>query len=133
RGTSDQAITDGVGAYRLRCRGGNLALDLVKSGYTKGALQVEVEGPDIVDDMPLATLMVLPPGKGVYLYSQYRYRAATPHEPKRYVVEDEVLQRPQSFFGTKVGAQVETQQVLPVLISYRLPPYDVRLSRLEQR
>jgi len=127
KGTEHQAVTDALGQYRLRCRPGDITLAFIKTDYTPGRLELEVDEPRTVEPAAV-TLWPLPPYKGVYLFKDFRYRQTTKTEPKPYKNEDGT-----PLFGTKVAPEVRTTRPEPLLIGYKLPSYDVRLARLRDQ
>lgn len=132
RGTEYEAVTDGLGAYSLSCAPGTLTLDVMKTGYTQGVLQVEAKDR-IAVDVRDAVLWPLPGRKGVYLFENFKYREATRAEPKRYVAPDG-----KPVFAVKKDPELETQTPLggertegtPLLICFKQPDYDVALHRM---
>lgn len=135
RGTERQATTNADGRYALRCALGTVTLDLIKTGYTQGVLQIEARQAGALD-VREAQLWLLPSAKGVHVFQDYRYQETTRTEPKRYVEKergpvfavkrDPDLALRQSFGGPELvpGA--------PALIAYKMQPYDARLYRLHQ-
>ena len=71
-------------------------------------------------------LWPLPQGKGVYLFENYRYRSLKRTEPKHYIQKDGPAR-----FGVKIPPEEGTLENRPLLIAYKLPPYDLKLHRLE--
>jgi len=126
-GTSIQAVTNTLGQYRIRCAPGEIRLDLMKSGYTSGQLFFNVDSPRTVEATQ-AILWPLPPTWGAYLFEDFRYRECTRIEPRRY--RREAGGPP--FFGTKIRPAAYTTNTSPLIVTHRMPAYDLRLYRLEE-
>ena len=125
-GTEIQTTTDGVGKYVLRCAAGPVELDFIKTGYTRGRLSVPATGSRTLE-VTEVMLWPVPPHQGVYLFADYRYNEASRTEAKRYLEKDRG-----PVFATKQVPELETEDPNPLLISIRLPAYDVSLYRLEE-
>ncbi len=130
RGTTEQAISDGLGQYKVQAAPGVIQLDFIKTGYTPARLQFEVNEPRPVPAAP-ALLWPLPPAKGAFLYENYRYTGMTRIEPRRYLVRGEEGAAPETVFGVKLLAECSTLDTNPLLIFYKLPFYDARCYLLE--
>jgi len=126
RGTEFQDATDAVGVYEIRCMPGTLDLEFAKTGFTPGRLTVAVEDFDPVE-AETVRLWNLPPEKGVYLLEEHRYQPLTRTEPKDYRIADGPL-----ILATRKAPDCKTLLSAPFLVCHKLPPYDVRLHRLEQ-
>lgn len=123
-GTEEEAITDGVGQYRLRCAPGSIRVDLMKTGYTPGRLLFEEPEPRTVEARQ-AVLWPLPVSKGVYFFEDGRYRELTRARAEAF--RDEAGQ---PLWALKKSPEVSTPQGLPFLVGYRVPGYDVAIYAL---
>ncbi len=151
QGTEYQDVTDGVGGYVLRCPPGPIDLQFMKTGYTPGHLAGQSTSASSEDangwlktvNMTDMLLWPLPPGNGVYLFEEYRFRETARTEPKRYLPKQSggVVAQSGHIFATKLEPTLETMNTFggpayreeePLLICYKLPAYDVCLYRLEQ-
>lgn len=134
RGADYDALTNGLGQYSLRCRPGTLTLDLMKTGYTPGVLQVEAKD-HIIIDVNEAMLWPLPGRKGVYLFEDFRYQEMSRTEPKRYASETG-----QPLLAVKKDPSLETQKTIggdrtpgaPIILCFKQPDYDIALCRMKQ-
>ncbi len=125
-GTEFQGLTDALGRYTVAYEPGALVLDFMKTGYTPGRLELEVNETRPVEASQVM-LWPLPPNKGVYLFDDYQYRETYPTEPKAHVSHDGV----ERVYAVKRLGVVETTKREPTIICYRMRPYDVRMCRLE--
>lgn len=126
RGTGRQAVTDSRGQYSLSCPPGYLEVEFHKTGYTPAELQLEIPEPRTVQ-MTQAILWPLPSAQGVYFFRGNRYTSLTRAQPRRYLSESG-----ESIFGSKTGALLTVPPGdVPMMIAYRLPGYDVQVSRLK--
>ncbi len=134
RGADYETLSNGLGEYSLRCRPGALTLDLMKTGYTPGVLQVEAKDRMIVDVRD-AMLWPLPARKGVYLFEDFQYREMTRAEPKRYAADNG-----QPLLAVRKDPGLETQRPVggeralgaPIILCFKQPDYDVALCRMKQ-
>ncbi len=126
-GTDRQAITDATGQYRLKAPKGFHQIDFEKTGYAPA--RVVLDGVDTgTIDMPQTMLWPLPDSQGVYAFEGGRYRSLTRVEPHRYLAGETT-----SVFGSKKGAETFIDpKKMPMLVLYRLPGYDLQLSRIHQ-
>lgn len=124
-GSENEAITTGVGAYTLAVVPGPLELVFIKSGYTTGHMTLDATGNDAIND---AILWPLPPGKGVFLFEDFKYRDTTRAEPKRYIAKDTG-----PIMGTKIEPETATLTESPMIVCHKLPSYDLHLYRLDIR
>lgn len=126
QGSDAQTLTDPRGLYSLRCAPGALSLQYLKTDYTPGRLDLETGGLRTVE-APAVKLWPLPDAKGIYFFEKGRYQATSRTTPKRFSAKDlgNVL-------GTRINVETETLNTQPLIISYKLPSYDIRINRLKQ-
>lgn len=124
-GTPVQAVTDARGQYRIRCAPGAIRLDLMKSGYTAGQLNFDIEEPRTVEATQ-AVLWPLPQTWGAFVFEDFQYRECTRIEPRRF-------RRPNGppLFGTKIEPSFQTTNSTPLIICHRMPAYDLRMYRMD--
>jgi len=128
RGTDSQAVTDSRGQYRLTAPPGYIEVDYYKTGYTPALMQLELSEEQRTVEMTQAILWPLPAGQGVYFLREGRYRALTRVQPERYLVDGD-----QSIFASKKGPEMGALMgEVPAIVSFRLPGYDVQLTRVER-
>ena len=127
KGTDFQAVTDGIGQYRLPAIPGKHILSFAKTGYTQGALELTVDQPRPITATTVS-LWPLPEATGVFLFQDYRYTRAdvvTP-APWRRKRDSEIV------FGFKRGIDVSTANAQPMIVCYnKAMPIDAKLSRLD--
>jgi carboxypeptidase family protein len=121
-----QDVTDGIGTFRLRCAPGPARIDIAKTGYTPGLLEIDPAGERVLELNDIL-LWPLPTGKGVYLFEDYRYRETARVKPSRYLDKDTG-----PIFAVKQFAEVTTRETQPLIICHKLPSYDVALYRMGQ-
>jgi len=128
KGTDFQAVTDGIGQYRLPAIAGKQVITFAKTGYTQGVLELVIDQPRPVAATTVS-LWPLPDAKGVYLFEDYRYTRAdvltpVPWRRKR----DSVI-----VYGVKRDISVTTNNSQPMIVCHnKAIPLDVKLTRLEQ-
>ncbi|PCJ62402.1 MAG: hypothetical protein COA73_06715 [Candidatus Hydrogenedentota bacterium] len=125
-GTNYQALTDALGEYRFVCPPGKYDAQFAKSGYSLGAAAVDTSNRRWTK-MESVSLWNLPPKEGVYIVEHNRYRAAAWVIPKQYFMVDGAMG-----FGTQRSPEMYTDDDLPQILCYKMPRYDVRLSRLQE-
>jgi hypothetical protein len=119
-----EATTNALGQYSLTTHQGAARLEFIKNGYTSGHLELEVP-QGATSSPPAVSLWCLPQSAGVYLFQNSRYRRAAPLEPERFALENNVI------FGLGTLPELEaTGSSEPFIICHKMPPYDVRMSRL---
>ncbi|MBN2308406.1 MAG: carboxypeptidase regulatory-like domain-containing protein [Candidatus Hydrogenedentes bacterium] len=124
-GSSYQALTNGLGEYRIKFRPGRVVLHFAKTGYTPGILEAQLEAYRPVLATPVE-LWPLPGNAGVHIFENYRYRATKPVQPDAFVLANgEVV------FGTQKWPELETADQEPVIICHNMPRYGVKLTRLD--
>ena len=121
-----QAVTGGVGSFRLRCAPGPARIDVVKTGYTPGHLEIDPAGLRAVQVTDVL-LWPLPTAKGVFLFENYRYREMARVKPSR-----DLDKNAGPIFAVKQFTEVTTEETQPLIICHKLPSYDVALYRMEQ-
>ncbi len=128
RSTGYQALTDGLGQYRIPYQPGDVTLDFSKTGYTPGILQLKVDTQRHVEATPVS-LWPLPEGRGVYLFEKYQYIRTdfVIPEPYRNKRDASVV------YGVPRASDVQTTNNEPMIICYGLQPYDAKLTRMELR
>ena len=124
--TDFMGLSNALGEYRIRYRPGSFLLKLNKTGYTPGEIAFDIPEARRVE-ASTAELWPVPSTQGVYLFENYRYRETTRVEPREFFLAEGDLA-----YGTEQRPRVSTSDATPLLISYRLPRYDARLSRLRQ-
>jgi carboxypeptidase family protein len=124
-GKEFQAITDALGHYRIRYAPGTVVLNFLKTSYTPGALELEVDALRPIEATTVS-LWALPLEKGVYLFEDYTYRPLTRVQPDRYFTHD---RRP--IHGTTRWPETRTAYTAPVILCYKMPSYDVRFCRID--
>ncbi|MFP4499997.1 MAG: carboxypeptidase-like regulatory domain-containing protein [Candidatus Hydrogenedentota bacterium] len=126
RGQDVQTMTNGRGQYLLRCRPGRITLDFHKTGYTPGRYAVG-EVSHFRNEAEAITLWPLPATRGVYLLQDFRYHPADPTEPKPFTTREHG-----DTHGITSPVEQEAITSKPVILSHKMPPYDLRLHRLEE-
>lgn len=124
-GTERQTVTSATGQYRLSAPVGYQQIEFFKTGYTPAQVVMEIAEPGAVE-VPQTVMWPLPVSQGVFAFEGNRYRSLTRVEPKRFMVGDSA-----PVFGSRKGAETFIDpKAIPMLIVYRLPGYDMQLSRL---
>ena len=124
-GTNYQALTDGLGQYRVPYTSGEVVLHFMKTGYTPGTMELaEASGGEITAQA--VSLWELPLDKGVYLYEDYRYRETTKVVPEEIYTADQ-----RKVYATRRWPEVETTVTAPLILCYKMPDWDVRFCRME--
>ena len=124
RGGDAETTTDALGHYALKTRPDIRGLDFIKNGYTSGSLDLDVKESRTFPASAVS-LWCLPQSAGVFLYEDYRYRRSAPVEPERFGLRNSI-----SFGMGKLSDLEATASPEPLLICYKMPPYDVHMSRL---
>ena len=128
KGTDFQAVTDGVGQYRLPAIAGTHAITFSKTGYTPGLLELTIDQPRPVTATTVS-LWPLPESKSIYLFENFRYTRTDvltpgPWSSKR----DSTI-----IYGVKRDIEASTTNPQPMIVCYnKAMPSEVKLSRLEQ-
>jgi len=119
-----QDLTNVRGEYRLRLEPGDRILTYSKSGYTRAERRIDAAARSggALEDMVLWQLPLQP---GVYLVDDFRYTETPRLVPQQYFLEDESVA-----LGVEIGPAVVTSRDVPLIVCYRTPRYDARLSRL---
>jgi hypothetical protein len=127
-GTRDQALSNAMGEYTVQFRPrGPHVLDFHKSGFAPAMLELDVDGPRTVQARTVEMWRV-PPNAGVFILDDFRFEGTTPVEVAPFPFENQV-----TAYGTQRDPEYFTENVEPIIIIYRLPTFDVRLARLEER
>jgi hypothetical protein len=123
-GTEYRDLTNALGEYRVRTKPGSYKVLYAKTGYTiyDQEVQVALEGESVASDV---SLWNLPPENSVFLYDRSIYEPTTWVIPKRFYMADGTTD-----YGTQREPQVYSDSARPLLICYRTPRYDARLTRL---
>ena len=126
-GESDaQAVTDARGQYKLSYSPGSHELHFMKTGYTSGHLVLDLAAPRPVSAQTVS-LWCLPPGAGVYLFDEFKYRKAAGIEPKPFSSTGGGL-----VYGIpRLPSMPETLDREPLLVAYKTPHYDMQFARIE--
>ena len=125
-GAEVQTLTDPRGLYTLHCAPGPLTLQFLKTDYTPGRLELN-SGEARVVEATEVLLWPLPSAKGVYFFEGGHYAEAARVTPKRFTAKDLG-----AVLGTRANPELATLNPQPLIVCYKLPPYDVRLDRLRQ-
>jgi len=121
-----QTITDALGRYRIGHSPGTFELQFRKTGYTSGCLRFDAMEAGKAEARTVS-LWCLPRTSGVFLFDNYQYRPAFTTEPKSFKASDGRL-----LYGSLCWPGIErTVNPEPVLVTFRVPNYDVKLSRLK--
>lgn len=118
-------LTDALGRYQLRLSPAIHEIHFAKTGYTSGALEIDLSGGQNVSAHTV-TLWRLPQDMGVYLLENLEFRALPAVEPRDFVTLDNGF-----LFGFVPLTDIEkTPLPKPVLMFHRMPSYDIALCRL---
>lgn len=124
--SSNSTLTDAIGYYSIGYRPGSLLFYFSKTGYTAGQLQLAVEKSRRVEARDIA-LWQLPSRTGVYLFEGYRYLETTRAEPQRlFLTEGDLV------YATTQQPATGSATTTPLIVCYKTPKYDARLSRLKR-
>lgn len=121
------AITNVLGEYRLNTKPGRHSIQYAKSGYTLVNTDLVLEKTSS-RLLPKIKMWNLPPGNSVFFYNKTLYTPTTWLKPKRYFMADNGPS-----FGTTRDPDLLTDESMPFIVCYRMPRYDARLTRLQQR
>ena len=125
--TQLHALTNIQGEYRIPADPGEYTLLFAKTGYTIFDQVVRVT-QGATTEAPKATLWNLPAENNVFLYENLEYSPTTWAIPSRYYMADGTTD-----YGTQRDAEVYSDVAQPLIICYRTPRYDARLTRLQQK
>lgn len=123
KNSSYQDLTNAMGEYVAPYRPGRMELRFAKTGYTSAVLTLDVG--EKTPTPPAVSLWSLPQTTGVFLFENYRYREIEPIDPQRFETTHKGV-----VFGTIRWYTLETVEREPFLVCYKLPPSDVRVSRM---
>lgn len=127
QGTELHALTNALGEYRIAAAAGEYTLLYAKTGYTIFD-QVVVAEEAAPSEVPEVRLWNLPPANSVFLYDNTNYTQTTWVIPKRYYMADGTTD-----YGTQRDAEASSDEAIPIVICYRTPRYDARLTRLREK
>jgi len=130
-GHNRQALTNALGVYKLTVNPGTYMFSFDKSGYTPGRFEIEVSTQKKITARTV-TLWCLPPGNGVFLYDNYRYRATRAVERETFLAQDGRLLYGTIKFDPDHPDSISTKNNQPVLLCYNMPRSGVFLHRLER-
>lgn len=130
-GRDVQALTSVLGEYRLRVAPGRLLLTFSKTGYTPGQCELDVESPRRIQAQTM-TLWCLPPGNGVFLYEDYRYRPTRAIEREGFLTQEGRLLYGTTKYDPDRPDGAPTHNPQPALLCYYMPREGVQLHRLER-
>jgi len=121
------AITNVLGEYHLNAKPGRHSIQYAKSGYTlvNTDLLLEKSSSRL---LPKIEMWNLPQSNSVFFYNKTLYSPTTWLKPKRYFMIDNGPS-----FGTTREPELLTDESMPFIVCYRMPRYDARLTRLQQR
>lgn len=127
RGTELHALTNALGEYRISAPPGEYTLLYAKTGYTifDQVVRADEAANSAVPDVHLWNL---PPENSVFLYQNAIYTPTTWVIPKRYYMADGTTD-----YGTRREPEVYSDDAIPLLICYRTPRYEARLTRLQEK
>lgn len=129
-GTEAFSVSNGTGFYgkrpgRLAIPPGEWKLRYIKTGFTTAEQLIDT-GNGRSFEAPTVTLWPLPNARGIYDFTNHRYREWSRVEPERFVKEDGV-----PVFGTRHTPELQIGPELGLIVGHKVSPYDWRLSRLE--
>lgn len=127
QGTESGALTNALGEYRIPMPTGEHTLLYAKTGYTIFDQVARVDGSGATQ-ISEVHLWNLPPENSVFLYKNMIYTPTTWVIPKRYYMADGTTD-----YGTLREPEVYSDDAIPLLICYRTPRYDARLTRLQEK
>lgn len=118
--------TNVLGEYHLNTEPGEHTLEYAKSGYTlvKGSYAVKEATKQ---PLPVVEMWNLPSENSVFLCDKTLYSATTWLKPSMYYMADS-----SKAYGTTRDPQLQTDDSTPLIVCYRMPRYDARLTRLLQ-
>jgi hypothetical protein len=125
------SVTNGNGIFgerpgRLPVSPGTWDLRYIKTGFTTAEQRIETDDGRRFE-APTVVLWPLPSARGIYEWSEGRYREWTRVEPERHLREDR-----SPVFGIRQVPELDVVAALDKIVGHKLPPYDWRMSRLEQ-
>jgi hypothetical protein len=126
-GTEFSALTNALGDYKIGLPTGDYRLLYAKTGYTVFNQVVRVV-EDSSGVASVVSLWNLPSENSVFLFSGVVYTPMSWIVPKRYYMEDGTTD-----YGTQVDMDAFSDDSMPLVISYRMPRYDARLTRLQEK
>ena len=121
-GEETQAITDARGHYRIAPA--DAALDFFKTGYAPARLRPDPNARRHAARRDVQ-MWPLPGSAGVYLLEDYRYIQISWVIPQQFFMSDGTVA-----YGSRSEPSPSTHASEPVILCYRTPRYDARLSRL---
>ena len=123
-GQEAQAITDARGHYRIGSATTDETLDFFKTGYAHARLRLN---PDTRRKAAQGDVQMwpLPGSAGAYLFENYRYSEISWVIPRQFFMSDGTVA-----YGTRSEPFPATRTSEPMILCYRTPRYDARLSRL---
>ncbi len=123
-GQEAQAITDARGHYRIAPATRDATLDFFKTGYAPARLRLD---PDTRGQATRGDIQMwpLPGSAGAYLLDDYRYNQISWVIPRQFFMSDGTVA-----YGTRSEPFPATHTSEPMILCYRTPRYDARLSRL---
>lgn len=122
----ESTLTDAVGDYKIRFRPGTVTLEYNKTGYTPGELRIDIDKPRRIEATAVA-LWQLPSNAGVYLFENNRYIELARGETQRYFLAEGDM----AYAVTQIP-KTSSQTDEPLIVCYKTPRYNARLSRLEK-
>lgn len=126
--TREQDLSDAMGAYNIQFRPrGSHTLHYQKTGFTPAVLEVDVDAPRSVQAKAVEMWRV-PLSAGVFMLRNYQFEPTTPVE-----IETFPFHEGEMLYGTQRDPEYITDNHAPIVILHRMPTFDVRLARLEER
>lgn len=126
--TREQDLSDAMGAYSIQFRPrGTHILHYQKTGFTPAMLELSIDSPRAVQANAVEMWRV-PPNPGVFILRNYRYESTTPVE-----IEPLSIYEAGNLYGTQRDPEYLTENSAPIIILHRMPTFDVRFARMEER
>jgi len=123
-GGDAQAVTDARGHYRIASATEDAILDFFKTGYAPAQIRLDADTRRRTAHGDVQ-MWQLPGSAGAYLLEDYRYNQISWVMPQQFFMSDGTVA-----YGTRSEPSPATHMSEPVILCYRTPRYDARLSRL---
>ena len=124
QGSEMSGLTNALGRYQFRFPQGAEVLLFDKTGYAPARLELPSGGASFLYE-PVA-LWRLPAREGVYLLEGSEFGALTRDVPEQMLMQDASL----AYTAKRIPERI-TENELPMIICYKTPRFDTRLTRLE--
>jgi hypothetical protein len=119
------AVTNALGEYKLNAPPGKHTIQFAKSGYTLVNQNI-TPNDSLTQELTKVKLWNLPSSNSVFLRENTQYKPTTWHKPNHYILANN-----SSAFGTTRDPELKTDNASPFIMSYKMPRYDARLTRLQ--